>query len=93
MGFGTKKIGVVAMSNCYLQFFDTGYELSSCVEYLVAFETHMYFDDPFNYKAVLEFVSYNPSAEPEEVAKLLVSTFGYNTFAEDVSTDNYLNMT
>lgn len=77
--FSGKKIGVIAMSNCYLQFFDTGYELSSCAEYLVAFETLMYFADTFNYKTILEAISRNPYISSESLSRLIVSTFSYET--------------
>lgn len=77
--FFGKKIGVIAMSNCYLQFFDTGYELSSCAEYLVAFETYMVFADPFHYKIILEAISSNPYMSSKSLSKLIVSTFSYET--------------
>lgn len=73
--FNGQKIDLLVMSNCYLQFFDTGYELSSCVDYLIAFETRMYFADLFDYKGVLETVSYAPNTPPNKVAQILVNSF------------------
>lgn len=75
LGFRGKTVGLLAMSNCYLQFFDTGYELSGCVEYLVAFETHMYFTDTFDYRLLLETAANNPGIKPRDLSKLLVNAF------------------
>ena len=73
--FGNQKIDVVVMFNCYLQYFDTGFELSSCVDYLAAFETHMIFDDNLDYSGIIKSLSADPRIEPKDVVKLFVTKF------------------
>jgi len=77
--FGDKNISLVVMANCYLQFFDTGYELSSCVNYLVAYETDMYFDNPFEYKTILEILTCNPDISDESLARMVVDSFSLSS--------------
>lgn len=79
--FGDKKIGIIVMANCNLQFFDTGYELSACAQYLVAFETEFYFKNSFDYKTIIERAS-GVAASSEMLAKLAVTTFGMETDKE-----------
>lgn len=79
IAFGKKKIAILVMVNCYLQFFDTGYELSNCVNYQVAFETDMNYRNAPDYKFVLKALSDNPNISARNLAKLLVSSFAiYN---------------
>ncbi|MBT1685575.1 clostripain-related cysteine peptidase [Dawidia soli] len=73
--FGDDKIDVLVMANCYLQFFDTGYELSSCVDYLIAFQTEMFFRDAFDYTMILEAISNDPLVMPENLSKAIVSSY------------------
>jgi len=73
--FDGQKIDVLVMANCFLQFFDTGYELSDCVDYLVTFETVMFFLDTFNYKTILQDLGRNPDVTPETLSKNIVQSF------------------
>ena len=73
--FGKKKIAMVVMMNCYLQFFDTGYELCNNVNYLVAFETEMNFRNGLDYETLFGMLSDNPDIPPATLAKLAVSTY------------------
>jgi hypothetical protein len=83
-----EKIDVVVMFNCYLQYFDTGYELSSCVDYLAAFEMNMFFDDSLDYASIFKALSANPSIEPRTLVKLFVSTFPLTTGGREPSAKN-----
>lgn len=85
--FDGQKIDVLVMSNCFLQFFDTGYELSSCADYLVTFETIMYFNDSFNYKNILETLAANVAMVPETMAKNIVDIFSATPPHSSVSRD------
>lgn len=73
--FDGQKLDILVMSNCFLQFFDTGYELSDCIDYLITFETIMYFNDSFNYKNILEVMANNTAITPETLSKIIVNDF------------------
>lgn len=73
--FGRTKIDVLVLANCNLQFFDTGYELCSCVDYLVAFESFMYFENGLNYKAVLESLTSFSSPSAQKISQLVVTSY------------------
>lgn len=85
--FDGQKIDILVMSNCFLQFFDTGYELSDCADYLVTFETIMYFNDSFNYKNILEALATNVAITPETMAKNIVEIFAATPSHSSVSRD------
>ena len=86
--FGDEKIDVLVMSNCYLQFFDTGYELSDCVDYLIAFETEMFFRDGFDYKMILEAISNDPQLTPENLSKAIVSSYSMQRTRKNLASKN-----
>jgi hypothetical protein len=86
--FGDEKIDVLVMSNCYLQFFDTGYELSDCVDYLIAFETEMFFKDAFDYKIILEAISNDPQLTPENLSKTIVSSYSMQRTRKNLASKN-----
>jgi hypothetical protein len=73
--FDGQNLDVLVMSNCFLQFFDTGYELSRCTDYLVTFETIMYFNNSFNYKNILQAMADNSAMTPETLSKIIVNDF------------------
>jgi hypothetical protein len=77
--FDGQKIDVLVMANCFLHFFDTGYELSDTVDYLVTFETVMFFKDTFNYKVILEDIGNDPDILPEALSKNIVNLFASET--------------
>lgn len=86
--FGATKIDIVVMANCYLQFFDTGYELSSCANYLVAFETLMFFRDSFDYKMILDSVGNDPNLTPETLSKNIVLAYGLQRNKRNIDSKN-----
>lgn len=86
--FVDEKIDVLVMANCYLQFFDTGYELSNCVDYLVAFQTEMYFRDAYDYKMILEALSNDPQLTPENLAKAIVSSYAMQRTRKNLASMN-----
>jgi hypothetical protein len=71
--FENKKIDVITMMNCSLQFFDTGYSLSSVARYLVAPETFMFFDE-YNYKSIFGKLSEDPLISPKKLSKYIVES-------------------
>ncbi|MES2328295.1 MAG: clostripain-related cysteine peptidase [Bacteroidota bacterium] len=52
-----QKVDVMVMNNCFLQFFDTGYELRSCVDHLVAYETEMFFNASLDPVAMISYIN------------------------------------
>lgn len=72
--FGKKKIDVLIMMNCYMQFVDTGYGLRKSVKYLVAPETAMAYNG-YNYGFILQLLNSNPGLRSKKLAKKAVSSF------------------
>jgi hypothetical protein len=71
--FGKRKIDVMIMMNCYMQFIDTGYALRRSVDYLVAAEG-AFFLDGYNYPFIFQALFSNPDIKPEEFGKLTVTS-------------------
>ncbi|MDB5210479.1 MAG: hypothetical protein JWQ30_1306 [Sediminibacterium sp.] len=74
-----QKVDVMVMNNCFLQFFDTGYELRACVDYLVGFETEMFFNASLDPVAMISYLNdrvenvANTPILPEELAKSVIT--------------------
>ncbi len=73
--FGNRKIDVIVMFNCFQQFFDTGYELSCSADYLLAFETFMYFENDLDYSVILEKLSGEPAISTRAIASFIINSF------------------
>lgn len=72
--FGEQKIDIVAMMNCYMQFFDAGYALANVAKYLVAPETYMYFEG-YNYSAIFSALAKDPAIEARTLCEIMVRSF------------------
>jgi hypothetical protein len=86
--FGKIKVDILVMGNCNLQFFDTGYELSSCVNYLVAFESYMYVENMLDYETILKTLTFEPVLSPKKIAQIIVSSFEIKANSDFVNGDN-----
>jgi hypothetical protein len=72
--FKSTKLDILVMMNCYMQVFDTGFELRNQVRYLIAPETYIYMNG-YNYQAFLKKLNYDPKISSKKIAKLIVSSF------------------
>ncbi|WP_315819741.1 clostripain-related cysteine peptidase [Paraflavitalea speifideaquila] len=80
-GFGYKKIDLLIMMNCNMQFFDIGFTLSSAVDYLVAPLSTISFNG-YNYKAIFEAINTQPEISPRKLACIAVSSFKTKAFSD-----------
>ncbi|HEY0609272.1 MAG TPA: clostripain-related cysteine peptidase [Chitinophaga sp.] len=72
--FPEKKVDVLIMLNCWMQFFDTGLTLYRHVDYLVAAETTMAFSG-YNYRAIFRLLYSRPDISPQSLADFAVTSF------------------
>lgn len=82
--FGNKKIDLLVMMNCYMQFFDAGYALRKTVRYLVAPETAISFDG-YNYPFIFQVLADNPDISPKKLARHVVSSFLFKVYMAGVA--------
>lgn len=71
---GDKKIEALIMTNCWMQAFDTGFELAESVEYLIAPETLILMTG-YNYKAILEYIAAKPDTRSKEIAQIAITSY------------------
>lgn len=87
IGFAGRKIDVLVMLNCWMQFFDTGLTLSQHVDYLIAPETGMDFSG-YNYRAIFKLLSSQPDVSPQGLASFIVTSFKEKADADPLGADN-----
>lgn len=85
--FGKKKIELVVMLNCYMQFFDTGYALRRNIKYLIAPESYIFFKG-YNYEFIFRKLSQEPDLSTRKLAEYIVNSFElklYDDFNEGIT--------
>lgn len=85
--FGKKKIELVVMLNCYMQFFDSGYALRNNVRYLVAPESFIFFQG-YNYEFIFRKLAQEPDLSTIKLVKYIVNSFElklYDDFHQGIS--------
>jgi hypothetical protein len=74
LAFGTRKVDLVVMMNCYMQFFDTGYALAPQASILLAPESFMAYEG-YHYEALLSRLRKEPSIDARRLAAHIVRSF------------------
>lgn len=87
-GFQGKKIDLLVMANCFQQFFDAGYELSPFVNYLVGYQTQMFFRDSFDYGFIVQMIQHDPQVSPKGLAQAFVQRFAMDRHGDNVTSKN-----
>ncbi|ACU61741.1 clostripain-related cysteine peptidase [Chitinophaga pinensis] len=87
IGFAGRKVDVLVMLNCWMQFFDTGLTLSKHVDYLVGPETDMDFNG-YNYSAIFGLLSSQPDISPRGLSSFIVTSFKDKADADALGSDN-----
>jgi hypothetical protein len=82
--FGKKKVNVMIMMNCFMQFIGAGYALRKTVDYMVAPESIMEFSG-YNYTYIFQALINEPDLSPRELAKLSVKSFPYKAYSHSQS--------
>jgi len=80
--FDGRKVALLVMMNCYMQFFDTGYALREQVEYLVAPESYIHFEG-YNYTFFFRRLAEAPDQCAKELAACLVNSFDIKFYKEE----------
>lgn len=73
IAFKTKKIDLVVMMNCYMQYFNTGYALKGSVDYLIAPESYIYFSG-YNYSSIISELLRDPDQPSRNLAVHVVQS-------------------
>jgi hypothetical protein len=79
--FGSKKIDVLVMMNCFTSYFDTGFELVGRVKYIVAPETRIYFNG-YNYYSIFKKLSWNPALSAKKISKFVVASYSSRPYSD-----------
>jgi hypothetical protein len=77
--FEEKKVDIVIMMNCIMQFIDVGYALRDSVKYLVASEIAMDYNG-YNYPYIFQLLIDNPKISTKKLAKNVVTSFSTKVF-------------
>jgi len=77
--FRKRKIDVLVMMNCFVQFIDAGYALRRSLKYFVAPQTSIDFRG-YNYVFIFCLLLNNPKISPKELAKAVVKSFSSKVY-------------
>lgn len=76
MAFDNKKIDLLIMMNCYMQMFDTGFTLCEQVDYIVAPQSFMVFED-YDYEYIFKELAERAKegVSGAEMGKIVINSF------------------
>lgn len=83
--FDNSKIDLVVMMNCYMQMYDTSYALCHCVDYLVAPQSFVEFND-YDYKGIFDYLANDPQGVTgENMGSYIIENFRQRRFNSTVA--------
>ncbi|MDW3210643.1 MAG: clostripain-related cysteine peptidase [Reichenbachiella sp.] len=71
---GGVKVDLLVMMNCYMQNIDTAYSLRNCVEYLVAPQTELGFDE-YRYGEFFSVLANHPEMDAKLLSRIIIEKF------------------